>query len=65
MFRAYIAGTNGFPDAVTGVREAREYLEDSLAVHVESGDTVEPGMPKSHVCTPSDDYTQVTRSTGI
>lgn len=44
MFRAYIAGTNGFPDAVTGVREAREYLEDALATHIEGGSTVEPGM---------------------
>lgn len=67
MFRAYIAGTNGFPDAVTGVREAREYLEESLAIHIEGGGTVETGMSKRHVptCRPPDDHTQVTRLTGI
>ena len=43
MFRAYIAGKNGFPDAITGVRVAREYLEDALATHIRGGSTVEPG----------------------
>lgn len=41
-FRAYIAGQDGFPDAVQGVEEARECLEDALAVHLEEGGTVEP-----------------------
>ena len=64
MFRAYIAGKNGFPDAVTGVKEAREYLEDALAVHIKSGVTVEPGMSKRRVHTVSNVTTQVTRLTG-
>lgn len=41
-FRAYIAGQDGFPDAVKGVEEARECLEDALAVHLEEGGIVEP-----------------------
>jgi hypothetical protein len=55
---------NGFPDTVTGVKEAWEYLEEALAVHIEGGATVEPGMLKRHVCTNSNNYTQVTRLTG-
>ena len=52
-FRAYVAGKNGFPDAVTGVKEAREYLEEALAVHLESGATVEPGKLGRHAYTHS------------
>lgn len=43
-FRAYVAGKDGFPDALTGVREARECLDDALAVHLEDGGVVEPGQ---------------------
>ena len=43
-FRAYVAGKNGFPDALTGVQEARECLEDALAVHLDDGGIVEPGQ---------------------
>ncbi|KAF9786188.1 hypothetical protein BJ322DRAFT_1020281 [Thelephora terrestris] len=42
-FRAYVAGENGFPDPLTGVEEARECLDDALAVHLEDGGVVEPG----------------------
>ncbi|KAF9780419.1 hypothetical protein BJ322DRAFT_1220931 [Thelephora terrestris] len=43
-FRAYVAGKNGFPDALTGVQEARECLDDALAVHLDDGGVVEPGQ---------------------
>ena len=52
-FRAYIARTNGFPDALTGVEEARECLDDALAVHLEDGGIVEPGKLNVNVCAPS------------
>ena len=52
-FRAYIAGTNGFPDALTGVEEARECLDDALAVHLEDGGSVEPGKLNVNICAPT------------
>ena len=64
-FRAYIAGKNGFPDAVTGVQEAREYLEEALAVHLENGSTVEPGKLSRRIDIPSNNYTQVLELTEI
>lgn len=42
-FRAYIAGQDGFPDGVRGMEEARECLDDALAVYLEDGGRVEPG----------------------
>ena len=50
-FRACIAGTNGFPDALSGVEEARECLSDALEVHLEGGGMVEPGKLNTYVCT--------------
>lgn len=41
-FRAYLAGTNGFPNPAEAVEEARQCLEDSLAVLNEERRTVEP-----------------------
>lgn len=44
LFRAYIAGQDGFLDAVKGVEEAQECLEDALAAHIQDrGGRVEPG----------------------
>ena len=51
-FRAYIAGTNGFPDTLTGVKEARECLDEALAVHLEDGGIVEPGKPNVNIHAP-------------
>ena len=45
-FRAYVAGQCGFPDPVSGVKEARECLEDAVEVHSEEGGSVEPGKFK-------------------
>jgi hypothetical protein len=63
-FRSYIAGTDGFPDAITGVKEAREYLDDALAVHLEGGGIVEPGKLDVNMPTPPNLFnTQATRLT--
>ena len=64
MFRAYIAGKNGFPDVVTGVRVARECLEHALASHLEGGATVEQGMLNRCVCIYPNNYLQVNKLTG-
>ena len=50
-FRAYVAGTNGFPDSLSGVEEARECLDDALAVHLEGGGAVEPGKSNTNART--------------
>ena len=42
-FRAYLAGTCGFPDGVEGMQEAKECLEDAIEVHLDDGGTLEPG----------------------
>ena len=42
-FRAYIAGTCGFPDGANGVQEAREYLADAAEVYLEEGGTLGQG----------------------
>ena len=47
-YRAYLAGTNGFPNPSEAVGKARECLEDALEVHREEGRTVEAGMSNSH-----------------
>jgi len=64
-FRAYVAGQDGFPDAVKGVEEAREYLEDALAVHCEGGGTVEPSMLNKNTYMLPNGYFQVIKSTEI
>lgn len=56
MFRAYIAGKNGFPDTVTGVKETWEYLEEALAIHLKSGATVKSGELNICVCICSNNY---------
>ena len=63
MFRAYIAGTNGFPDSITGLKEAREYLEDALATHISGGSTVELGQLNGYALISSNDSVQVIRLT--
>ena len=63
-FRAYIAGKNGFPDALTGVAEARECLDDALAVHLDDGGIVEPGKLNTNVHTSPNVATQTRQLTG-
>jgi hypothetical protein len=63
MFRAYIAGKNGFPDAVTGVKVARGCIEDALAIHLRSGGTVEPGESNRCICISSNNYIPVVLTT--
>ena len=43
-FHAYVASHCGFPEAVEGTQEAKEYLEDAVEVHLEEGGILEPGM---------------------
>lgn len=45
-FRAYVAGQCGFPDPVSGVKEAKECLQDAIEVHTEEGGMLEPGACK-------------------
>jgi hypothetical protein len=47
-FRAYVAGKCGFPDPVSGVREARECLADAVEVYNEEGSALEPGTCELH-----------------
>ncbi|KAF9784420.1 hypothetical protein BJ322DRAFT_1109133 [Thelephora terrestris] len=42
-FRAYVAGTCGFPDGVEGMDEARECLQDAVEVYCDEGGSLEPG----------------------
>ena len=51
-FRAYIAGQNGFPDPLDGVKEARECLDNALAAHLEDAGVVEPGKLNLNSHTP-------------
>ena len=64
-FRAYVAGQDGFPDAVKGVEEAREYLEDALAVHCEGGGTVELSTLNRDTYASPNNCFQVIKSTEI
>lgn len=62
-FRAYVAGQDGFPDPLNGVKEAQECLEDALAIHLEDMGAVEPGKLNVNVCTLSNLFVQAARST--
>jgi hypothetical protein len=56
-FRSHVAGTDGFPDALTGVEQAKECLEDALAVHLEERGVVEPGKSSTSIQhTPSNPF---------
>ena len=44
-FRAYVAGTCGFPDGANGLGEAKEHLEDAVQVYLEEGGMLERGNP--------------------
>lgn len=42
MFRAYVAGKCGFPDAIDGVNMAKKCLDNAVTTHRGEGGTLDP-----------------------